>query len=138
MFLFGMRKKKKPEKSKPKPGPKSKPKAKAKTTKAKPKPKVKAKKVQPKKVKASKKVESKKGGPKIAYLGIGSNVGDREEYIEQAFFLLGKTPGIKTLKRSANFETEAEGSGDQPQFLNAAVSILTSLAPTSSLRPLRG
>lgn len=95
----------------------------------------KKKNIKPKKLKGKKKsaparkAEAKKGGPRIAYLGLGSNVGDREEYIEQAVFLLGKTPGIKMVKRSANTETEAEGGGDQPQFLNAAVAILTTLSP---------
>jgi len=64
-------------------------------------------------------------GPHIAYLGLGSNVGDREEYIEQAIFLLSKTPGIKVIKKSTNYETEAEGVGDQQPFLNAAIEIQT-------------
>jgi 2-amino-4-hydroxy-6-hydroxymethyldihydropteridine diphosphokinase len=68
-------------------------------------------------------------GPHIAYLGLGSNVGDREEYIEQAIFLLTKTPGIKVIKKSSNYETEPEGNTDQPQFLNAAVEIQTNFDP---------
>jgi len=69
-------------------------------------------------------------GPHIAYLGLGSNVGDREEYIEQAIFLLSKTPGIKVIKKSSNYETEPEGGqSDQPQFLNAAVEVQTTLDP---------
>lgn len=70
-----------------------------------------------------------KKGPHTAYLGLGSNVGDREEYIEQAIFLLSKTPGIKVIKKSTNYETEPEGNTDQPQFLNAAVQIQTTLDP---------
>ncbi|MBU0672153.1 MAG: 2-amino-4-hydroxy-6-hydroxymethyldihydropteridine diphosphokinase [Candidatus Margulisbacteria bacterium] len=65
----------------------------------------------------------------MAYLGLGSNVGDREEFIEQAIFLLDKNPNIEMVKHSSNFETEAEGEGNQPAFLNAAVAIRTKLAP---------
>lgn len=84
-----------------------------------------------KKVKKIKKKPKKKKrhGPATAYLGLGSNVGDREEYIEQAVFLLEKNPNIQVSKRSSNYETEAEGGGDQPPFMNAAVEIRTKLTP---------
>lgn len=97
----------------------------------------KAKKVAPKKkvakvkkvVKAKGKPKVKKGGPVTAYLSLGSNVGDREEYIEQAIFLLEKNRDIEMIKHSANYETEAEGAPNQPPFLNAAVAIKTKLSP---------
>jgi len=88
-----------------------------------------------KKEKKALKLKLKKG-PHIAYLGLGSNVGDREEYIEQAIFLLSKAPGIKMRKKSANYETEPEGNTDQPQFLNAAVEIQTTLDPYKLLTVL--
>lgn len=71
----------------------------------------------------------KKGEPQIVYLSLGSNVGDREEYIEQAVFLLGKIKGLDVMKRSTNHETEAEGGADQPPFMNAALQIRTTLSP---------
>jgi len=84
--------------------------------------------------KISKKAKGKKkAGPVIVYLGLGSNVGDREEFIEQALFLLAKNPGILVTKHSSNHETEAEGGGDQPKFINAAVEIRTKLAPLKLL-----
>ena len=86
--------------------------------------------------KKEKKALKLKKGPHIAYLGLGSNVGDREEFIEQAIFLLSKTPGIKMRKKSANYETEPEGNSDQPQFLNAAVEIQTSFDPYKLLSVL--
>ena len=89
-------------------------------------------------VKVTKKERPLKRGPHIAYLGLGSNVGDREEYLEQAIFLLSKTPGIKIMKKSSNNETEAEGGGpDQPQFLNAAVQIQTMFDPYKLLSILQ-
>ena len=81
---------------------------------------------------------ARKGGLQTVYLGLGSNVGDREEYIEQAIFLLGKESGIKVVKKSTNCETEAEGVGDQPQFLNAAVEIKTSLSPQKLIEVTQG
>lgn len=99
----------------------------------------KAKKKAAKKKKApaarSKKVKKfKPGGPIIAYLGLGSNVGDREEYIEQACFLMDKKKGIDVIRRSTNYETEAEGKDDQPPFLNAAVMVKTILPPQKLLK----
>ena len=83
--------------------------------------------------KSSVKRRVKKGEPQLVYLGLGSNVGDREEYIEQVVFLLGKTKGITVVKRSTNYETEAEGVEDQPPFLNAAIEIETTLSPQKLL-----
>ena len=86
--------------------------------------------------KKDKKALKLKKGPHIAYLGLGSNVGDRGEYIEQAIFLLSKTPGIKIRKKSANYETEPEGNSDQPQFLNAAIEVQTMFDPYKLLSVL--
>lgn len=99
-----------------------------------------------KKIKAQKKVKKaikktakkllkgkKRAGTVITYLGLGSNVGDREEYIEQAVFLLEKNPNIEVTKRSSNIETQPEGASDQPLFMNAAIEIRTKLPPQKLL-----
>jgi len=88
----------------------------------------KVKKLKPKKVKAKKNQKGGKGS-KLTYLSLGSNVGDREEYIEQAVFLLGKTKGIEIVKRSADYESQPEGNTEQPLFINAVVGINTKLSP---------
>lgn len=75
----------------------------------------------------------RKKTPVIAYLGLGSNVGDREEYIEQAVFLLEKNPKIEVLRRSSNYETEAEGGKALPPFINAALEIRTTLSSSELL-----
>jgi 2-amino-4-hydroxy-6-hydroxymethyldihydropteridine diphosphokinase len=100
------------------------------------KAKIKAKKMI-KKVPAKKIKAAFKKGPHIAYLGLGSNVGDREEYIEQAVFLLSKIKGIDIVRRSTNHETEAEGAGEQPAFINAAVQIKTNLSPYELLEKIQ-
>ena len=96
------------------------------------KAKAKIKKVKRAKKAVKKKAMAKKGRKKgfaTAYLSLGSNVGDREEYVEQAIFLLEKNPNIMVTKRSGNYETEPEGGGTQPPFINAAVEIRTKLNP---------
>ncbi len=75
---------------------------------------------------------------KTVYLSLGSNVGDREEYIEQAVTLLRETPGIKVARRSSNFETQPQGRKNQPLFINAAVEISTNYSPSGLLELLQG
>jgi 2-amino-4-hydroxy-6-hydroxymethyldihydropteridine diphosphokinase len=92
--------------------------------------------VKPKKSKL--KGKKRKKGETIAYLSLGSNVGDREEYLEQAVFLLGKHPKVEVLKRSNSMETEAEvevegGKGSQPLFINCALEVKTKLSPQQLL-----
>lgn len=69
-------------------------------------------------------------------LSLGSNLGDRETYIRQAIYLLEKTEAVKVLKVSSIYETEPEGEDDQPLFLNAAVSLLTTLKPQELLNEI--
>lgn len=90
--------------------------------------KKKAKKKKMKKIRGSKKPRSVKG-PKRIFIGLGSNLGDREEYIEQACFLIGKIKGVQLVKRSSNYETEPEGESDQPNYINAAIEIRSELPP---------
>ncbi len=75
----------------------------------------------------------RKSGTQIAFLGLGSNMGDREEFIEQAVFLLSKTPGLRVLKRSTNYETEPQGEEEQPNFINAAIEVETTITPEKLL-----
>lgn len=58
-----------------------------------------------------------------AYVGLGSNLGDRERLIVRASELIGAT------RLSPLLETEPWGYADQPRFLNAAAEIETALTP---------
>src|SRR4030067_2366568 len=69
----------------------------------------------------------------IAYIGIGSKLGNREENCEKAVSLLEES-GIRVLKRSSLIETEPWGVKDQPKFINMAVEAETQLAPEELLR----
>jgi 2-amino-4-hydroxy-6-hydroxymethyldihydropteridine diphosphokinase len=69
----------------------------------------------------------------LAYLGLGSNVGDRESHLRRAIEDL-RAHGIEVEAVSSLYETEPVGEIlDQPDFLNAAVRIGTSLEPEQLL-----
>jgi len=71
-----------------------------------------------------------------AYVGLGANLGDRAATLARVVELLGARPGIELLAVSSFRETEPVGVLDQPRFLNAAVSIETSLEPEAVLTTL--
>ena len=58
----------------------------------------------------------------IAYVGLGSNLGDRARLIEEAAMLIGAT------RLSTVIETEPWGYENQPKFLNAVAEVETRLA----------
>ena len=73
------------------------------------------------------------GQPVTAYLGLGSNLGDRRAALTQALNLLDATPGLRRLACSAIYETEPWGITNQPAFLNLAAAFQTRLSPTALL-----
>jgi 2-amino-4-hydroxy-6-hydroxymethyldihydropteridine diphosphokinase len=68
----------------------------------------------------------------VVYLGIGSNVGRREDNCLRAISFLEKN-GLKITKRSALYETEPWGVKDQPEFINMAVEAETDVSPRELL-----
>ncbi len=71
----------------------------------------------------------------IVYIGMGSNLGQREENIQKAISLLEKQN--KILKTSTIIETEPVGGPPQGKFLNAVVKMETSLPPLDLLKVLQ-
>jgi 2-amino-4-hydroxy-6-hydroxymethyldihydropteridine diphosphokinase len=67
-----------------------------------------------------------------AYLGLGSNLGDRKQNLSQALGLLSTHVMIE--KASSVYETEPVGYKDQPLFLNEVCRISTELNPKQLLR----
>ena len=58
----------------------------------------------------------------MAYLGLGSNVGDRLANLRAAVRLLDADEGVTVVGRSSVYETEPVGESlDQPDFYNAAI-----------------
>jgi 2-amino-4-hydroxy-6-hydroxymethyldihydropteridine diphosphokinase len=66
------------------------------------------------------------------WLGLGSNLGDRQSNLARAVRLLARTDRITLLARSSVWESEAVGP-PQPDYLNAAVEIEIDLAPRELL-----
>jgi 2-amino-4-hydroxy-6-hydroxymethyldihydropteridine diphosphokinase len=71
-----------------------------------------------------------------AYIGLGSNLGDREGYLRRALELLGEEPEIDVVAVSSLRETDPADFVDQPRFLNAAAEIETSLPARALLERL--
>jgi 2-amino-4-hydroxy-6-hydroxymethyldihydropteridine diphosphokinase len=84
-----------------------------------------------------KKKSSDVGGGRggVAYLGLGSNLGDRRAYLEAA---LREIATFARLRRISSFyRTEPVGFRDQPDFWNAVVEIAWSGTPRELLRRTR-
>src|ERR1700759_4781471 len=70
---------------------------------------------------------------RIGYLGLGSNVGDPAAHLRAAVILMPENE-MKVEAKSSTYRTEPVGEIlDQPDFLNAAVRIRTSLPPEELL-----
>jgi len=65
------------------------------------------------------------------YLGLGSNLGDREQNISRAIDIMSHWANIKQI--SSYYETEPVGYTQQPRFLNAVCEATTSLSPDELL-----
>ena len=68
----------------------------------------------------------------VVYLGLGSNIGDRESNIQQALEQL-QTDDLRLLRVSSLYETEPMGFSDQPWFLNQVAEFETELQPPQAL-----
>lgn len=67
------------------------------------------------------------------YLGLGSNLGDREHYLDAAIRALSSHDAIEVIAVSDFVNTKAVSEFDQPDFLNAALGITTILSPRELL-----
>jgi len=72
----------------------------------------------------------------IVYVGIGSNLGDREKNCSRSIDLLEKY-GIVVRQRSSLYETIPWGVRDQPLFLNMVIEAETELKPQELLELLK-
>jgi 2-amino-4-hydroxy-6-hydroxymethyldihydropteridine diphosphokinase len=73
------------------------------------------------------------GSLRTGYLGLGSNVGDREANLRAARAAL-PAGGVEVLASSSMYETSPQGELlDQPDFLNACLRIRTALEPEELL-----
>jgi len=68
-----------------------------------------------------------------AYVGLGSNMGDRERMLWAAIHMLAFNPEVDVAAVSSIRETDPVGLEDQPRFLNAAAAVDTELGPRALL-----
>jgi 2-amino-4-hydroxy-6-hydroxymethyldihydropteridine diphosphokinase len=73
-----------------------------------------------------------------AFVGVGSNLGDREGTIRGAVGRLRSAPGIQVVRVSTLRITEPVGDVDQPRFLNGAAELATDLEARALLAALLG
>lgn len=73
----------------------------------------------------------------IAYIGIGSNLGDKLHYCEKAISEILKIDRHQLLAKSSLFKTEPMGYTSQDWFVNGVIKIETDLEPPELLRTLK-
>jgi 2-amino-4-hydroxy-6-hydroxymethyldihydropteridine diphosphokinase len=71
-----------------------------------------------------------------AYIGVGSNLGDRKVFIARAIKLLGETPGILLIRAGNLQETKPLGPIKQGDFINGVFELETLLGPVELLDAL--
>ena len=72
-----------------------------------------------------------------AYLGLGSNLGDRAAHLQAAVDGLAAAAGVKVVAVSPVYESEPVGGPPQPDYLNAVVAVDTELDARGLLRIAR-
>jgi 2-amino-4-hydroxy-6-hydroxymethyldihydropteridine diphosphokinase len=70
-------------------------------------------------------------------VGLGSNLGDREDSIREALERLSRRDRIRLIRTSSVYETDPVGVTGQPTFLNAAAHLATELNPAELLEVLQ-
>jgi 2-amino-4-hydroxy-6-hydroxymethyldihydropteridine diphosphokinase len=72
----------------------------------------------------------------IAYLGLGSNLGERRDNLERALTFLSQR--LRLEKVSSIYDSEPVGNINQPRFLNLACQMTTTLPPAGLLALAKG
>ncbi len=72
-----------------------------------------------------------------AYIGIGSNLGDRAGHVAFAIGQLRAMPGVAHVRPSPTYETDPVGPIAQGRYLNAAAEVATALSPHDLAAALR-
>ena len=76
-------------------------------------------------------------GDFVAYLGLGSNLGNSREFLGKAIDLLGRLPTTQVEALSRVYLTASVGGPQQPDYLNMVVELRTSLAPRDLLSKIQ-
>lgn len=71
------------------------------------------------------------------YIGIGSNVGDRQGYVDLSLKRMGELEGTQVVRSSKVYETDPVGPMPQGKFLNAVAELKTTLSANKLLEGLQ-
>lgn len=73
----------------------------------------------------------------VAFVGLGSNLGQREALLAEAADRLAATEGVQQVVVSSQYDTPPVGGPpEQPRFLNAVARVETALSPEALLGAL--
>jgi 2-amino-4-hydroxy-6-hydroxymethyldihydropteridine diphosphokinase len=72
----------------------------------------------------------------VAYVALGSNLGEREVFLAQARHSISELPKTRVISESVVEETAPIGPVEQGPFLNQMIAIETELSPRELLREL--
>jgi len=73
-----------------------------------------------------------------AWLGLGSNLGDRHAYLSRAATAIADLATTRIQARSSLYRSSPWGDADQPEFLNAVIEVRTKLGAEALLAALKG
>jgi 2-amino-4-hydroxy-6-hydroxymethyldihydropteridine diphosphokinase len=73
----------------------------------------------------------------VAYVGLGSNLGDPARQVRDALDEIGDLPESGLVARSPLYRSAPMGPVDQPDYVNAVAALRTGLAPRALLEALR-
>jgi len=73
----------------------------------------------------------------IIYLGLGSNLGDKESNIEEALARIKDSESIDVIKESSFYKTTAVGGPPQDDYLNGVIKVESSLDPDELISTLK-
>jgi 2-amino-4-hydroxy-6-hydroxymethyldihydropteridine diphosphokinase len=73
----------------------------------------------------------------LIYLGLGSNIGDKLNYIKSAGKEIAKLKDTKVLRSSSIYKTEPWGIKTQDEYLNSVLEIESALTPLELLKELK-
>ena len=72
-----------------------------------------------------------------AYIGVGSNLDDPLSQVGRGIDSLANIPQTRVVARSKMYRNRPMGPQDQPEYVNAAVGVLTQLSPAELLSELK-
>jgi 2-amino-4-hydroxy-6-hydroxymethyldihydropteridine diphosphokinase len=68
----------------------------------------------------------------LVYIALGSNLASPLEQVQAAIHALGEIPHSRVVNVSSFYRTPPLGPQDQPDYLNAAVALETTLSPSAA------